>query len=89
MAHSSRNAKILERCIAMSEGGKPADKYKEFYSDKPDYNQKNYVNKFDVNNSYKSSSTSFSKGNLNVTSSSGSSSSGGKIGPNLVGFSMF
>lgn len=77
-------AKILKRCSECSEGGKEAEKHREFYSrGSIGLNPENYGNRFNPNNSYKSSGHSLNRSNLNVTSSG---TQGGSIGVNLTGF---
>ena len=77
-------AQILKRCRAMTEGGKEAEKYRDYYEDKTTgYNRGNYGNIFNPNNSYKSTGSTWGKGNIQIIQSGSSMS---RTGPNVSGF---
>lgn len=75
---------ILKRVEAMSEGGSAAEQYKSYYSDNAGYNRGNYSSIYNPNCSYKTSSTTFGKGNINIIPNGSSSMS--RTGPNIAGF---
>jgi hypothetical protein len=80
--------KILERCTDMSHG--LTAKHLSFYSKESEPDSRNYSGRYNPNNSY-SSKPNISRGNVTVTTSSGTSSVAvhglqSRAGPNISGF---
>lgn len=89
MNYESLYKPIQKRVSSVIRGGEEAKQYNSHYDD----STKNissfghsYPNRFNLNNHYKVSSSFINQQQINITGS-GSGASGGKIGPNLSGYS--
>jgi hypothetical protein len=86
MIATRTSEEIRSRVSAVLRGGEDAQKYKDYYYGKESVCRADYVNRFNINTSYSTSSGQSGRGNINVIPVSGSSSSMSRAGPCFIGF---